>query len=91
MSYTYGWTIAVVSVSSWMQNFLAFEKEQLVVVATCSQKLAVRTPGDATDLLRMTSDSCQQCHASMPIKEVPLILRWPFDGIIINVTQFVSN
>lgn len=73
------------------KDLLCLEKEQVVVVATSGEELAVRTPGNAADLLGMTGDPCQQCHAAVPVKEVTLILIRPFNRVEVDVADFIAD
>ena len=72
------------------QNFLRVEKEELVVVAARGEVLPVRAPSDTTDLLRVAADASKQRHAAMPVEQIPLIVGWPLDRVVVDIAGFVS-
>jgi len=73
------------------EYLLGLEQEQVVVVATSSEELAVGTPSNAADLLGVTADPRQQCHAAVPVEEVPLILVRPLDRVEVDVPHLVAD
>jgi hypothetical protein len=50
------------------KDLFGLEQEHIVVVAASGEEFAIRTPGNAADLLGVTAYSRQQCHATMPIE-----------------------
>jgi hypothetical protein len=84
-----GFGRAIVDVDNWRvsmgvwrarpQDSFRLEEEEDVVVTARGEELAVRTPSNAAYLLGVTADPRQQCHAAVPVKEVPLVLIRPFD------------
>lgn len=83
-----------VGVDTWRtrpKDLLRLKEEKVVVVAASGKELSVRAPSDATDLLGVTADPCQQCHATVPVEEIPLILIRPFDRVEVDVANFIAD
>jgi len=74
-----------------LDYFFGFEEVAYVVVAAGCKVLSVWRPGETTDLLRVGIDAEKEGHGAWPVPHVFLILRWPFYGVIIQVTGFISD
>jgi hypothetical protein len=63
-----------------------------IIVATACKISAIRRPGQATDLLRVSSNSSQLDYPSMNFMRVLLgIGIGPFDGIIMKIPNIIAN
>jgi hypothetical protein len=73
------------------EDLIGFEEQDVVVVAASGEEFSVGVPGDAADLLRVAGDAREECHASMPVEQIPLILVRPFDRVEVDVADFIAN
>lgn len=73
-----------------LEHLLAFEQEKAIVISTSGEKVTIKTPSQTADLLRMTSQSCEEFHAAMPIEKISLLFCWPFNRIKVDITHFIA-
>lgn len=73
------------------QDLLGGEEEELVVVPTCREELARAVPGYAADLLGVAAYAREERHAAVPVEEVALGLRGPFDAVEVDVAYLVAD
>jgi hypothetical protein len=77
--------------STAMKHFISLEEAAEVVVSASCKHRAIVGKRETADLLRMNHDSGKECHRTGPPVSGDFPRLRPFDRIIINVPNLVSD
>jgi hypothetical protein len=73
------------------QDINNFEKAAYVVIAASCEGTSVWGPSQTADLLCVYGNSCDEGHRTIPTMNRALVVARPFDRVVMNVSQLVTN